>query len=129
MTEQNKNNSIVLLVEDEIPLLKAIELKLKSNGFSVKKARTVDEAINHLESEEFNVIWLDHYLLGKESGLDLVEKIKKENSPWSDIPIFLVSNTASPEKIKSYESLGINKTYVKAENRLDEIIEDIKEEL
>ncbi len=73
-----------------------------------------------------DVIWLDHYLLGKESGLDFVVWCKEEAADYKNIPIFVVSNTATPEKIQTYLRLGINKYYVKAERRLDEIIKEIK---
>jgi response regulator of citrate/malate metabolism len=71
------------------------------------------------------VIWLDHYLLGKENGLDFVSWCKNEEKQYKNIPIFVVSNTATPEKVQTYLRLGINKYYVKAEKRLEEIINEI----
>ena len=49
----------------------------------------------------------------------------KGNDNYKKIPVFVVSNTASPDKVQSYMRLGVNKYYVKAEHRLDEIIEEI----
>ncbi len=116
-----------LVVEDEQPLLNAIKIKLGKNGFSVITSRTVNQALGYLKDiESIDVIWLDHYLLGKEDGLDFVAKLKSGNEKWKKIPIFVVSNTAGPEKMQSYIRLGINKYYVKAEHRLDEIVNDIK---
>lgn len=89
----------------------------------------MEQAINFLKDiEKVDIIWLDHYLLGKENGLDFVAKIKEDES-WKKIPIFIVSNTASQEKVASYMQLGIEKYYVKANYRLDDIIEDIKNSL
>jgi len=120
---ENKN---ILVVEDEKPLLEAIKQKLEMNNFSVVTARSVEQAINYLKDiKKIDVIWLDHYLLGKENGLDFVVKIKEENSKWKNIPVIVVSNTVSPEKITTYLRLGINKYYTKADYRLDKIIEDI----
>jgi hypothetical protein len=42
------------------------------------------------------------------------------------VPIFVVSNTASADKVQSYLQLGVNKYYTKADYRLDDIIKDIK---
>jgi len=121
--EENKN---ILVVEDEKPLLEAIKQKLEMNNFSVVTARSVEQAINYLKDiKKIDVIWLDHYLLGKENGLDFVVRIKEENSKWKNIPVIVVSNTVSPEKITTYLRLGINKYYTKADYRLDQIIEDI----
>ena len=124
MSQDTKN---ILVVEDERPLLEAIRAKLEKSGFSVVTARTVEEAMNHLtDIKNIDVIWLDHYLLGKETGLDFVTKLKAHEGPWKHIPIFVVSNTAGPDKVQSYIRLGVHKYYTKADHRLDEIILEIK---
>jgi DNA-binding NtrC family response regulator len=127
---EDTEKKIILVVEDERPLLEAIKIKLESKNFEVVTARNVEQAINHLKDiSSINAIWLDHYLLGKKNGIDFVAECKKEDSWCKNIPIFLVSNTASADKVQSYLKLGINKYYVKAEKRLDVIIEEIKKEL
>jgi CheY-like chemotaxis protein len=119
----------VLVMEDEQPLIEAISAKLKINGFQTVSARSVQQGINLLEDGvPIDVIWLDHYLFGKEDGLDFVSQIKRSQK-WKDIPIFVVSNTASPDKVKTYMHLGVDKYYVKAEHRLDEIIDEMKKVL
>jgi DNA-binding response OmpR family regulator len=115
----------ILVVEDEKSLLDAIEIKLTKNGFTVIKARSYNEAIESLETNEIDAIWLDHYLLGKESGLDIVTKIKSQDSKWKNIPVFVVSNTATSEKVQSYIHFGVEKYFVKSNFRLEEIICDI----
>ncbi len=122
-----KKIPVILLVEDERPLINAIKAKLELNGFDSVSARTVNQAVDYLESlESVDLVWLDHYLLGKENGLDFVTKMKNEDK-WKKIPIFVVSNTATAEKKYSYLTLGIDKYYVKSDHRLNEIINDIKE--
>lgn len=119
-------NPTILLVEDERPLIEAIKSKLELNGLDSVSARTVNQAIDYMESlERVDLIWLDHYLLGKENGLDFVAKIKEEDK-WKHIPIFVISNTATADKKFSYLNLGIEKYYVKSDHRLDEIVKDIK---
>jgi len=117
---------IILVVEDERPLQEAIKAKLTTEGFEVVTARAVREALNFLKDiKGIEVIWLDHYLLGQEDGLDFVAAVKA-NRVWNKIPIFVVSNTASPDKVQTYLRLGVHKYYTKADNRLDQIIKDIK---
>lgn len=121
------NEKTMLIVEDERPLVEAIKHKLENNGFAVVTARTVEQAFNYLEDlKQVDAIWLDHYLLGKEDGLDFVSKIKQDGAKWKNIPIFVVSNTASPKNVQSYIRFGVKKYYVKAEHRLDGIINEIK---
>lgn len=132
MVKHNKSGKKIniLVVEDEKPLLDAIKIKIEANGYSIITARSVQQALNYLgDGVKIDVIWVDHYLLGKENGLDLVAKIKSDDSPWKNIPIFVVSNTVSDDKVKCYLSLGVKKYYTKADYRLDKILSDIKEYL
>jgi adenylate cyclase len=117
----------VLVVEDSIGLQKAIMSKLTQEGFEVISAVASVEAIEKLEqTPDVEFIWLDHYLLGEETGLDFISKVKNDER-FKHIPVFLVSNTATADKIKTYMHLGIDKYYMKSNISLKEIIDDVKE--
>ncbi|MEI7718874.1 MAG: response regulator [archaeon] len=122
---------VVLVVEDERPLLEAIKLKLEKNNFEVVTARSIDQAKEYVDSlTKIDVIWLDHYLIGKGNGLDFIVWCKEENNvKCNSVPIFVVSNTASADKVASYISLGIKKYFVKSNHKLDEIITEISKSL
>lgn len=125
-----KEKRNVLVVEDEKPLQEVIKSKIEKCGCTVVTARKVEQALDYLEQGmKIDVIWLDHYLLGKDTGLDLVSKLKSDGSKWKNIPVFVVSNTASEDKIKCYLELGITKYYTKADYKLEEILADIKKHL
>tara|TARA_B100000745_G_scaffold293405_1_gene235275 strand:- start:925 stop:1329 length:405 start_codon:yes stop_codon:yes gene_type:complete len=127
---ENTADKTILVVEDERPLADAIRMKLENYGCDVTVARTVEQALNYLsELEVVDAIWLDHYLLGKKNGLDFVVELKKEGSQWAKVPIFVVSNTASADKVQSYIQLGINKYFVKANHKLENIISEVKESI
>lgn len=126
MAMQEKRKTI-LVIEDDCSLLAAICDKIQKSGFETITARTVKQALDCLSAaSRVDAIWLDHYLLGKENGIDFVEKVKCDGTKWKNIPIFVVSNTAGPDKVRSYIRLGILKYYIKAEKRLEDIITDIK---
>ncbi len=115
----------ILIVEDELPLLHAVDDKLKKSGYDTFPASRVDEAIDFLKtSPKVDAVWLDHYLPGK-TGDELVVYMKQDGSTYNHIPIFLVSNTATADKVYSYMHLGIDRYFVKADRRLDEIIADV----
>jgi response regulator RpfG family c-di-GMP phosphodiesterase len=123
--ETTKRQHTVLVVEDEMPLMHAIMRKFEMSGYAVISARSVDQAFGYLENiKEISAIWLDHYLLGKKDGLDFVRKAKA-NKATKSIPIFVISNTATPEKVEAYLKMGINKYYTKSDHRLDEIVTDV----
>lgn len=122
----NHSKKTILVVEDERPLQRAIKKKLEMEGFETILAETCDQAFDHVQnSESIFAIWLDHYLLGKKTGLDLVSHLQ-EREQKRQIPVFVVSNTAGPEKRQAYLNYGVVKFYIKADNRLDGIIQDIR---
>ena len=127
----NDKNKVVLVLEDEKPLLDAIKIKLEKNGFEVVTVRSVDQAKQYTEDlAKIDLIWLDHYLIGKETGLDFIAWCKEEkNARCKEIPIFVVSNTASSDKVSTYMSLGAEKYFIKSNHKLDEIIKEIRETL
>lgn len=118
-------NKKILLVEDEPSLRKAISISLQSKNYEVLTATSSQEAINTLKSvKSVDAIWLDHYLLNNETGLDFLSQIK-EHEDWKNVPVFVVSNSVDDKKVNSYYLMGIEKYYIKAENSLETIIEDI----
>jgi CheY-like chemotaxis protein len=118
----------ILVIEDELPLQDAIRIKLENNGLKVVTARSVKQALSYIdELVAIDIIWLDHYLLGQENGLEFVASLKKDKSKYRNIPIFVVSNSVGHDKITSYIRLGVNKYYTKTDFSLAEIVNDIKE--
>lgn len=118
----------ILIIEDERPLAKVIADKLEHAGFEVLSARTVDQGLEYMEEvASIDAVWLDHYLFGEKTGLDFVAKLKSFDSKWRQVPIFVVSNTASKNNLRSYIRLGVNKYSIKADHRLDEMTKDIKD--
>ncbi len=116
----------ILVLEDEENLLQVLRIAFATEGFEVLTAMKVKEGLKHLRREKnIQIVWVDHYLIGKENGLEFVVKLKR-NKKWRKIPIFVVSNTASERNIQAYLGLGVNKYYTKADYRLSEIIRDIK---
>lgn len=123
----NKTDKTILLLEDEKPLMEVIKAKFEIEGFNVVMARSVDQALEYLKNGvKIDLVWLDHYLFGKENGLDFVTQLKQEGSSWKNLPIFVISNTVSPDKVKKYLELGVQKCYTKVDFRLDKIVADIK---
>jgi len=54
-----------------------------------------------------------------------VAKLKEDGSKWKDLPIFVVSNTATEDKIKSYLHFGVTQYHTKADVRLDTVINEM----
>ncbi|PIR74087.1 MAG: hypothetical protein COU35_04585 [Candidatus Magasanikbacteria bacterium CG10_big_fil_rev_8_21_14_0_10_47_10] len=127
MIEKASEDTVILVLEDEQPLLDVIRIKLEKSGYEVITARSVEQALDYVKSlPHIHAMWVDHYLLGNEDALDFVKQVKKKNGKWADVPVLVVSNTVSDDKISAYLSMGVNKFYIKAQHTLDEIVGDLK---
>src|SRR3989338_7528993 len=122
----SKKNPTLMVVEDESMLLRAICKKLKMNGISTISATKGSQALDYLKSLQDlpDAIWLDYYL-NEMNGLVFMGKLKKDPK-LANIPVFVISNSASPEKVHQMLALGVKKYILKADHRLDELISIIK---
>lgn len=113
-----------LVIEDEKLLLNAIQKKLEKNGIKSVGFENGEKALKYINESEENpdVIWLDYYL----NGMNGMEFMKKFNQAKHSIPVIVVSNSASEEKVNTMHQLGIKKYFLKAEHTLDAIINEIK---
>lgn len=117
----------IMVIEDEEMLLKAITKKLTVLNIEVLSCASGKQAVYYLQtlSEIPDAIWLDYHLKDMD-GLEFMSELKKYPK-WSNIPVLVVSNSASPDKVSHMLALGASKYVLKAEHRLDEIVEIIKE--
>jgi CheY-like chemotaxis protein len=118
----SKENPTIMVVEDETLLLQAITRKLKNSGLDVVSCASGEQAIDYLGNldELPDAIWLDYYLKDM-NGLAFMMGLK-QNPKWENIPVLVVSNSASPDKVHHMLALGVKKYILKADYRLDEII-------
>ncbi|HSW98312.1 MAG TPA: response regulator [Candidatus Saccharimonadales bacterium] len=123
----SKDHPTIMVVEDETLLLQAITKKLKLSGMDVLSCASGQQAVDYLTSVEVlpDAVWLDYYLKDM-NGLAFMQELKR-NAAWSNIPVLVVSNSASPDKVSNMLALGAKKYILKAEYRLDEIIAMIRD--
>jgi len=122
-----KDTPTILVVEDEETLLHAISKKLELSAMTVVACTSGREAIDYLNDANSlpDAVWLDYYLKDM-SGLGFMQELKRD-SRWKDMPVLVVSNSASPDKVHDMLALGAKKYILKADYRLDEIIAMIRE--
>lgn len=123
----SKQSPTIMVVEDEALLLQAISKKLKLSGMDVLSCASGQQAIDYLTNLDVmpDAVWLDYYLKDM-NGLAFMQELKL-NPKWTNIPVLVVSNSASPDKVSNMLGLGAKKYILKAEYRLDEIIDMIQD--
>lgn len=126
MVDIPNTSKTILVVEDEKQLASAVKDALNAHGFNVVVSSSADDAMEQLKNlGTVDAIWLDHYLMGSSNGLDFVVQVKV-NPAWNEIPVFIVSNTASQQNVHSYIRLGVTNYYTKADYDIGQIISDLK---
>ena len=122
----SKQHPKIMVVEDEGLLLQAVSKKLTVSGIECVSCSSAEQALDYLAGmpELPDAVWLDYHLKDMD-GLMFMRTLK-QNPLWAKIAVFVVSNSASPDKVNAMLGLGAKKYLLKAEHRLDEIIADIK---
>src|SRR3989344_1073583 len=111
----NNAGILVMIIEDEDILLQAIAKKLSKSGFSTITCTSATQALNYFKElgKLPDIIWLDYYL-GDMNGLEFMDRLN-ENLEWKKIPVVVVSNSASPQKVESMLQKGAKKYLLKAD--------------
>ncbi|MFH1207734.1 MAG: response regulator [Patescibacteria group bacterium] len=115
----------VLIIEDDLSLLKIYTNKLKLNGYEVSMATTGDEGVRKAKIERPNIILLDLILPGQD-GFQVLQLLKGAPAT-SGIPVVIMSNLAQPSDKQRAADLGAVAYLVKADISLVDMIAKVKE--
>src|SRR3989338_11286440 len=81
----------ILVVEDDVSLLKAYREMFKPEEFQMIEASNGQDGIARVNEEKPDVILLDIMLPGCMNGFDVLEQLKK-NSATKQIPVIVTTN-------------------------------------
>ena len=108
----------ILIVEDEEPVAKAIQLKLEREGLSGVIARDGQEALEIFSQGGFSLILLD-LILPKKTGFEVLREIRQKDS---EVPVITVSNLSQEEDRAQALQLGANAYFVKSDTQLKSVV-------
>jgi len=83
----------ILVVDDELGILETVAGILEDEGYRTLTANDAETALNILEREDIDLIFLDVWLPGM-NGIEAIKKIKEKNA---DIPVIMISGHANIE--------------------------------
>lgn len=121
----NSEPKKILIIEDEKPLSRAIELKLVHEGFLVKTLPNGEGFLPLVEEEKFSLIVCD-LIMPKVDGFQILQTLKDKKIK---IPVIVLTNLSQPEDEKRVKDLGAVQFLVKSDTPLLKIVESIKEKV
>lgn len=127
MTAQGPVKKNVLVIEDDLFLVKTYQVRFKAEGIDVAAATDGKEALALLQKDPPNLILLD-LMLPNVSGFDVLSAIKKSER-WKKVPVVIVSNLGQAEDVNRGKELGAADYIVKANVRINDIVEKVKKML
>lgn len=115
----------ILIVEDERPLAKALELKLNKEGLNTVIATNGEEAQSLLSNEKFDLLILD-IVMPKFDGFHVLEFVQKK---YPETKVIILSNLSQEEDIKKAESFGAVEYFIKSNTPIVNLVENVKKVL
>ena len=115
----------ILIIEDEKPLARALELKLEHEGFKVEILSSGEGLLSLIEENDFNLIICD-LVMPKVDGFNVLEIIKEKEIK---IPVVILTNLGQAEDEKRVRDLGAAEFFVKSDTPLLKLVNYVKENI
>lgn len=117
----------VLIVEDEISLLEPLEEKFKDEGYVVFTGKNGEEGLKVAEKEKPSIILLD-ITMPVMNGIEMLKKLR-ENPDTKDLKVMMMTNMSDPSTAGETASLGVFEYLVKADWKLNDIVDRVEKSL
>lgn len=114
----------ILIIEDEKPMAKALELKLNNSGFIATAVFNGQEGMNLIEKNKFDLILID-LVMPRMDGITFLRKLKKEQA-GKNIPIIILTNLGDSNNVAEALNEGSFNYLIKTDWTLEEIVQKVK---
>jgi len=94
----------VLIVDDELNIVTALEFLLQKSGYEVMAAQNGDEALKRIESFAPDLVLLD-VMMPRISGYEVCRRMR-ERAEWKHIKIIMLSAKGREAEVSKGVSLG-----------------------
>lgn len=119
MTEQQKK---ILVVEDEKPMARALQIKLQREGFSATTVFNGAAALEMVSKESYDLIMCD-LIMPKMDGFHVLEGLRAQGSTT---PIMIMTNLSQEEDRQKALDMGACDFLVKSDTPIAEIIARVR---
>jgi CheY-like chemotaxis protein len=126
--EQKDNGKKILIIEDEIPMLKALSEKFVRESFSVLEARNGQEGLEIGLKDHPDLIILDLFMPVMD-GKTMMEELRKDE--WGKhVPIIILTNLNPDDKtLNEILKSGPAYYFIKSKWKLEDLVAKVRQEL
>lgn len=116
----------ILIIEDELPMLKALSDKFTDLGFSVTEAKDGEEGLRVAQTALPDLILLD-VIMPKMDGISMIKKLR-ENDWGKTVPVVILTNVSADSNATINAVVETQPAYylMKTDMTLDGIVEKVK---
>jgi len=98
--------SVILVVEDDPDIRRAMELLLRAEGFDILVAAEGEEALGIMQEHRPDLVVLDVMLTHVLEGMALAREMAARPE-WADIPVLIVSSIKQSEYAEFFPDTGL----------------------
>jgi DNA-binding response OmpR family regulator len=119
----------ILVVDDDILMLEALEELLTSSGYEVRVASRGQEGLEILDKEHFDLLILD-VIMPKMTGFDVCKEVRRRDDEKSKVKIIMLTAKTEGRVLKTEEKYACDLYLTKPidPGRLKELIRDTLED-
>ncbi len=112
----------ILIIEDEKPMARALNLMLTHAGFKTQIASNGVEGLALLEKENFDLVLLD-LVMPKLDGFGVLDEMQKRGMKTA---VIVQTNLVQAEDEERVREFGVEGFFIKSNTPITEIVEQIK---
>ena len=120
---KSSHTQTILVIEDEKPLARALELKLQHEGFATHVSFTGKEGIGEVLKGGYDLVLLD-LIMPELDGFTVLQTMQEKKCT---VPVIVLSNLGQEEDKAKAKTLGAVDYFVKANTPIVDIIKRIKQ--
>jgi DNA-binding response OmpR family regulator len=119
---ETKTAKKILVLEDERPMAKALEIKLGRTGYAVTVVHNGTSGLEALSRDTYDLIMCD-LIMPTMDGFQFLEELRKRNITT---PVMVMTNLSQEEDKEKAMNLGARAFIVKSDTPISDIVERAK---
>ena len=127
MSEKTAKKKTILVVEDEVFLIRSLKIRLDREDFEVKTAKNGSEAWEVMQKFPIDLAVID-IIMPERDGEWLVKKIR-DDEKLAYTPIIILTNLNYGNKLDRVAAKGVYRILTKTETSMESLVGNIKEVL